>query len=213
MARIQTRPKWAQIVSWIVVAFVALGIIGSATGGSDQSSSPSTSTPTSTSAPTGVSSAPTSTASQPVDTGRMSDGEYQQFTDAVDGVQSETNQFATGAHKCGVIASTGDLAAFSSCMDDAYSGFNDKAVFASSQVQDLEGNVAKQCLIHLRRYSRRLDGLAGVTKLVHDAGANLQVGRFKIYVSAYKLAIKSTTHRSWQLKPHASPSDYVGVFS
>ncbi len=186
------RPTWIQVVAWIIAVFVVLIVIGSATGSGNKSTSnttqgtaSSTSTPSSSQSP-----APTSTSTSSGDTGRMSSGEYDQFTTAVDGVQHETEQFTTGAHKCSVIATTGDLGEFSSCMDDAYSGFNDKAVFADSQVEDLEGNVAKACLTHLRRYRVRLDALATFTKLVHDAGANLEVNAFKTDVAVYRIALK-----------------------
>jgi hypothetical protein len=117
------------------------------------------------------------------DTGRMSDGEFQQFRDAQADVLSESQQFNDGVQKCAVIGQSGDLAEFSRCMDDAWSGFTSKAQYAYYVTGQLIPNTAKKCRANLRSYRAVLSDYDATLDVAHKTASNLQ---FEEMTAAFK---------------------------
>jgi hypothetical protein len=118
------------------------------------------------------------TADEDEDTGRMSEGEFEFFSNALTEVDEEIDQFATTMGRCGVLFQALEVAEGSECVDEAYSGFEDKALLAYAEADDLKDDVAKDCLTALTRYQERLERFATYVGNLHEAGANLQTARF-----------------------------------
>lgn len=112
------------------------------------------------------------------DTGRMSETEYDFFSSTLTEVDQEIDQFATKLQKCGVLMQALDLANASTCVGEAYDGFEDKALLAYAEADDLKEDVAKECLKVLTNYQARLDRFATYIGSLHETGANLQAEPF-----------------------------------
>lgn len=119
--------------------------------------------------------APASAQSGHADSGRMSQGEFTSFRDAHQGVVDEGLQFSEGLQKCAVIGSAGELAAFSDCVDESYSGFEDKAGYADFTAQDLLDDTGRTCRAALVSYRVVLNDLTRTLGDIHRAGSLLQV--------------------------------------
>lgn len=108
----------------------------------------------------------------------MSDGEFEQFSNALNEVDQEIQQFGTTLQKCGVLFQALQLADGSDCVDEAYSGFEDKVSFALFTANDLKDDVANGCLQAMTAYKARLNRFAAYVSNLHEAGSNLQAKEF-----------------------------------
>ena len=122
-------------------------------------------------------------------TGRMSEGQFEEFSGALTEVDQKVQHFGITLHWCGVLFQALELAVARQCVDDAYNGFGDKVFFASFVVDDLRDNVAKGCLIAMNAYGVRANHFANYIANLHGAGANLQVDDFR---RIRKQAVKET---------------------
>jgi hypothetical protein len=173
--------KTAIIVGLVLLVLIVIGIAVPAPDDSENASAEAT-TPTTTSAPaTTTEEATTSEATTEEaadttdeDTGRMSEGEFEGFSNALTEVDQEVQQFGTTLQKCGVLFQALQLADGSDCVDEAYSGFEDKVSFAVFTVDDLKDDVANGCLQATTAYKARLNHFAAYVGALHDAGTNLQ---------------------------------------
>jgi hypothetical protein len=112
------------------------------------------------------------------DTGRMSEGEYDSFNLFLTEVDEEIDQFANGIQRCGLLFQALELAAALECMDEAYSGFEEKVSFANVTVDDLRNDVAKDCLEALNVYQDRLNRFAAFVDNLYQSATNLQPKKF-----------------------------------
>jgi hypothetical protein len=173
--------KTAIVVGIVLLVLIVIGIAVPAPDDSEKTSAEATS-PTTTSAPATTSEAATTQEAADTtdeDTGRMSDGEFQQFSNALTEVDQEIQQFATTLRKCAVLFQAFELADGSKCMDEGYSGFEDKASLALFTANDLKDDVAKDCLDATRTYTMAINRFANYLSAFHAAGANLQVANFR----------------------------------
>lgn len=144
---------------------------------------------------------PAATAQQPVDTGRMSETEYENLARVLSEVDSELAEYGEGLGKCSVLLQALELADASECIGDAYKGVGNQMLVAYSTVEDLEGDTAKGCLKALKLYKQRLDIYYGWHEKTQDAGENLQ---FDEYNSLASLSGTMTNRyrqgRDWALR-------------
>jgi hypothetical protein len=76
----------------------------------------------------------------------MSEGDMVKRPDDMDQFGDENIQFGSMiAGKCRVLLTAGDLNSTSDCIKDAYSGFEDDWLGLYSTLDDLKGDVAKDC--------------------------------------------------------------------
>jgi hypothetical protein len=108
----------------------------------------------------------------------MSDTEFEQFSGAVAEVDDELGQFGTTLQRCGVLLQAFELEAASECVGEAYSGIEEDVGAALFVSDDLQGDVAKDCLTSLTAYEDRLNRYANYVSAVHAAGENLQFDQF-----------------------------------
>ena len=80
-----------------------------------------------------------------------------------------------GRPRCAVIGQTGDLAEFSRCIDDAWSGFTTKAQYAYFIAGEQMSNTAKQCQTALRSYRTVLANYQATLDVAHKYASNLQI--------------------------------------
>jgi len=118
------------------------------------------------------------TETEPVDTGKMSEGEFETFSDRLDAIDAEVFEYGQELQKCSVLLQALELAEASECVGEAYEGVGDDMVLAYSMAEDLEGDVGKRCLKTLRAYKQRLDVYYGWHERTQDAGENLQFDEF-----------------------------------
>lgn len=172
-----TARRRKRILLWTaagILGLVALiGAVAALGGGSDKGSEEGAANPPAQSAPP----PPAEPAPEPVpeDTGRMSEGEFEEFRNAQQEVAEESQQFADGAQKCAVIGQTGDLPEFSRCIDDAWSGFTSKAQYAYFIAGEQMSNTAKQCQTALRSYRTVLANYQATLDVAHKYASNLQI--------------------------------------
>jgi hypothetical protein len=175
--------KTAIIVGAVLVVLVAIGLAVPATDNSDNKSAAATTeavttTPAGTTEEAATTPEATTQEASDEDTGRMSEREFEEFSGALTEVDQEVQQFATTMQKCGVLFQALQLADASDCVDEAYSGFEDKVSFASFTVDDLNDDVAKECLQTMSAYGTRLNRFGNYVANLHEAGANLQAEKF-----------------------------------
>jgi hypothetical protein len=170
----QRRSKRGKIVTVVVAAVVGLALLGAALAPTDDEAASTTTTTTTpeTNAKTAAEEAPAESESS--DTGRMSDTEFEQFSAAQSEVVDESLQFSEEVQRCAVIGLAGQIAEYSTCMDDAHSGFREDAEYAYFIADDTLGDVAKQCRVVLRNYMAALDNLTTRVDAVHEAGSLLR---------------------------------------
>jgi hypothetical protein len=162
------RGRAAIIGAAVVASIAALALIP--TESEDASSTTSTTTTQSVTDESEPAPAP----SESSDTGRMSEGEYETFSTAQAEVIDEALQFGEEVQKCAVIGLAGQIAEFSDCMDEAYSGFSEDADYALFIAQDTLDDVAKRCRVRLTNYLAALDNLSEKVAALHRAGSLLQ---------------------------------------
>jgi hypothetical protein len=178
-----TRPLWSRRpvqVGAVILGLVVLGAALSGGGDDDDSAQPAATTaevatPATTEAAT---TAAATTEAEPVDTGRMSQGEFDTFSGRLDAIDAEVFEYGQGLQKCSVLLQALELAEASDCIGEAYEGVGDDMLLAYSSAEGLEGDVAKRCLTSLRAYKQRLDVFYGWHERTQDAGENLQFDEF-----------------------------------
>jgi hypothetical protein len=189
------RSKWGKagiIIGAVFVALIAIGLAVPAPDDSENTSAqvadeetttePTTTEETTTEPDPTTEETTTEEAAEEEaddgDTGRMSESEYDEFNLFLTEVDEEIEQFGTGLQRCGVLFGAGELAAALECMDDAYSGFQEKVDFANITVDDLRDDVAKECLETMNAYQRRLNTFAAYVASLHETATNLQARKF-----------------------------------
>ena len=175
------RSKWGKAGLIIGAIFIALIAIAIAVPAPDDSENPSTQVAERDETTEPATTEQASTDEEQTDdgdTGRMSEGEYDGFTLFVTEVDEEIDQFSTGVQRCGLLFQAGELGNALECMDDAYSGFQDKVDLASVTVDDLRDDVAKECLETINRYQKRLNAFAAYVGSLHETATTLQARRF-----------------------------------
>lgn len=78
------------------------------------------------------------------DTGRMSEGEYEQWTGAVEDLNDESLEWSQGAQTCSVIGQSGDLAGFRDCIKEEYKGFENSVYFARDTTDGLMESASRR---------------------------------------------------------------------
>jgi hypothetical protein len=82
-------------------------------------------------------------------------------------------QFSEEIQKCGRLGMAGEIAEFSRCMDDAYSGFREDTELAYTVADNLLADTAKQCRESLKSYKGSVVQLTDALERVHKAGSML----------------------------------------
>lgn len=168
---------WKKILIGAIAFFVLVGIIGSLGGGSDDEASERETTASTTSAAR-TEPAATTVEPEPVDTGRMSESEFAEFSRAHAELVDESSQFADVVQRCSVIGQTGDLAGFSECMEEAYAGFDEDASYARYIANETLADVDKQCLAALRSYRTVVADYTAVVTTAYKIGRQLNLELF-----------------------------------
>jgi len=197
-----------QAISWIVVAVLGLAAIG-ATGSDDSSGATTVATtkPASSPAPSTDPANGDATPSQPVDTGRMSDGEYDQFTGAVQDLGDEESDFGSQlGSKCRVEMTAMQFADASDCIHEAWSGTYDKGLIVYSTIDALKDDVGKGCRSSLLAYQHALDRFVSSQDAAVKAGENLQFGRFAALVKATTPLAKAYKRTNLRVLVECAPS-------
>jgi hypothetical protein len=167
------RSRRGKIAIAVVMGVLVLAVIGTAFPSEDTTSGDTTSTESSPVAPhTATSGGPDSS-----DSGRMSETEYEQFALAQSEVIDESLQFGEEVQKCSQIGLAGQVAEFSTCMDEAYSGFEEDVNLAGYIATDTLDDVADRCRAALNSYTTVLSDYAATVKAMHRAGSLLQFDR------------------------------------
>jgi hypothetical protein len=109
------------------------------------------------------------------DTGRMSDGEFQMFSDYDSKFADELEQWSGGYATCATIGQAGDLAGFRDCIDEEWEGVEDAGLLAYSNAEDTYDDVAKQCLARLRGYARQVDRVYTQNSNAYEAAKALDL--------------------------------------
>lgn len=136
----------------LLVIILVVGLLASVFDGGDDESNPEE-----RAAPTTVEEAAGGRRPER-DTGRMSGGEFDEFERAEAEFREEVSAFAEElSGKCAVLASGGELAAFSECAADAYDGVDGQAGLTRDTFGDLLEDVAKSCRTALRRQTAVFD--------------------------------------------------------
>jgi hypothetical protein len=164
----------AIIAAAVVAALILLGALLPSEGTKDETASPAPPPPPAQPAEP----PPPAPPAAEVDTGRMSDGEFELFSQSVAEVDDELGQFGEMLPKCAVFIRALQLSDASDCLDEAYSGVEEDMLGAYAIADDTEGDVAKTCRRRLRGYKSRLDAYHGYTKTTVAAGSNLQFEEF-----------------------------------
>jgi hypothetical protein len=161
-----------QILSWVGAAFVVMILIGVAVGPAEDEKSAST-TRSSTGGSglldsAGAAAQPTTAAApapapeptpEDVDTGRMSDGEFELSSRAVDQANEEILAYGDAlGGECAALFSALEAAAAIKCVKDGYDGVEGDLAGVVAQMESVRGDVAKQC----RRSVDRLYKVANI---------------------------------------------------
>jgi hypothetical protein len=136
----------------------------------------------------------------------MSEGEYETFSTAQAEVIDEALQFGEEVQKCAVIGLAGQIAEFSDCMDEAYSGFNEDADYALFIAQDTLDDVAKRCRVRLTNYIAALNNLSEKVAALHRAGSLLQADEITATSNALPRAADRYAKVSVNVLSACSPS-------
>ncbi len=112
---------------------------------------------------------------EPPDTGRLSGGEYDTLKRSTTKFNMEAGEFGDGIGKCGVIASAGQLAEASSCIGDAFDGWDGAAALAYADYTDLIDASAKKCRTSLRRLRKTMDAYYSISEGLKKQAENLQL--------------------------------------
>jgi hypothetical protein len=145
--------RWHKIVLGVVGVFIVLGIIGALAGGGDDDGDQAGNEPR-REQPAGSTTTerqPAPAAEKPAaddgDTGRMSQTEWEQARDAIFDVNGELRDYRQQvSERCSLMVQAMQVAEALDCIDDAYSGVEDKMALAYADLDDLQGDVAKKCL-------------------------------------------------------------------
>jgi hypothetical protein len=198
---------------WGIAALFAFGLIWAvsldsseeraATGSTTTTAEtqPDTTEATTTEAESPPTTAPATTETKPPDTGRMSDGEYANFSRVLSEVDSELSDYGDGLAKCSVLFEALQLADASDCIGEAYAGVGDQMLVAYSTAEDLQGDVATACLKALKLYRQRLDVYFGWHERTQDAGENLQFDEYNTLASlSGSMTKRYRQGRDWVLR-------------
>src|SRR5215218_564009 len=145
----QRRSRWGKALLIVAAVFVGLIALGVAFGEDEPTAEATVRTATETvereSPPPPEPEPPPAPQPAPPDSGRMSEGELDSFRSAQAKVVDEALQFTAGVEKCSVIGQAGQLAEFSDCMDESYSGFEEDVSQGDFVAEDYLDDTAKQC--------------------------------------------------------------------
>ncbi len=180
-----------KILIGVGVLFALLVVIGLFTDSGDEEAASTnaastaqaatTTAPAKTTAPPAAKPKPAKTAApaEPVDTGRMSDTEFDQLMGAHQELVDESLEYSNDIQACSVIGQTGDLVGFRDCVDDAYSGFDEDVGFAVYTADDLVDDTAKQCQGALRSYAKITRAYQATVALTYDVANRLAFDEFE----------------------------------
>jgi hypothetical protein len=179
------RGKALVIGGAVLLAFILIGVLAPSEEAADNTAAQeppaaTTATPAEDTEPPPppAEDEPTPPPPEDVDTGRMSEGEYEQFSSQVADVDAEMAEYGEGLGKCGVLIQAVELAEASQCVDEADNGVGDAMLTAYSTAEGLEGDVGKACLKNLKAYKSRLDVFYGWYERTTKAGKDLQFEQF-----------------------------------
>jgi hypothetical protein len=105
----------------------------------------------------------------------MSDGEYALFRRYHAELLDEALQWSQGYATCARSGETGDLAGFRDCITEAWDGFEDAALLASSNAKDTFADVGKQCLRRLRAYDKAVTNLYATNATAYEIANRLEI--------------------------------------
>lgn len=174
--KFRAAPLWAQILAWSAAAFTALVILGVAIGDDTSSDEPkaaaraATTEAVTTPAPVATSplaedvSVPAPVPAPPeappapeadADTGRMSDGEFELSTAALDEANEEILAYGEAlGGECAALFGAFEAAAAIKCVKDGYDGVEGDLAGVVAQMDDVRDDVAKQCRAAVNRVYR-----------------------------------------------------------
>lgn len=128
------------------------------------------------------------------DTGRMSGGELDEMVLFVDAFKGEADNFGGQlAGKCVGLARAGELAAYSDCVADAYSGIESKGSATYSVLSDLIDATAKGCRQSVRRLRSATDRYSTSLEAVKLLGENLSDNVGEATDAAKQMRVKRAT--------------------
>jgi hypothetical protein len=137
--------RWHKIVLGVAAVFVVLSIIGALAGGGGDEDEQASDEPTREQP--SEQGRPDESDAENADTGRMSQTEWERARDAIFEVNGELRDYREQVgERCALMVQAMQVAEALECIDDAYSGVEDKMALAYSDLEDLQGDVAKKCL-------------------------------------------------------------------
>lgn len=188
-----------KILGWVAVGIIVLTIIGAVAGGGDKSDDKPAAAPTTTT------TAATTAKPDPPDTGRMSSGEYDDLLGVTSRYRQEVADFGERlGGKCATLASVGELAALSDCVNDAYDGVEDTYIAADVTYTELIDATAKTCKVRVTTLERRLRQMQGTLEAVHKSAENLQLTGATANVAGRYLRARSARFMSDYRRARAS---------
>lgn len=93
------------------------------------------------------------------DTGRMSEGEWQTASDAVQGLNHEIADYRNKvADRCRLLLEGGEIKDTLDCLGEAFDGVEGQAGLTFQTLDDMKGDVAKKCRTSVVRAAQLVDG-------------------------------------------------------
>jgi len=105
--------------------------------------------------------------------GRLSDDEYEQFSENADAIGSGLSRWATKLRRCSVLLDGRELAAASDCFRQSQGGVTTDMKRGYNYARDHESQVDDGCRRSLHAYYNRLDAVYGTVTDTSEAGENL----------------------------------------
>jgi hypothetical protein len=152
-----------KLLMWGGGILVVLIVIGAIAGGGDKKKSDD------------GAKTPETTTTASKDTGRMSSGEFDQYSSTWAELLHENDQLLGGTQKCATIAQGGQLAEASKCMEDAYSGFEGNALLMSDYLDKIDDDVAGACRKATRIAKNNVDQYSRLANTFAQSFINLDI--------------------------------------
>lgn len=177
--RFKALPTWAQ---YSLAIFAILVVIGAASGGGsedaddDSPAASTTSPPAETREASGGNAPEPAPAPEPPDTGRMSEGEFEEFrADAADFREEARVYVDLLSSECAFLLSGGDVKAFVDCEEDAFDGVIGSYAVADENWTERDADVAKKCRVRLKAAVEGLNNYADALTGTHNLAKRGQI--------------------------------------
>ena len=152
--RFRSAPKWAQISAWSVAVIVVLIVIAAAAGAAEEEKATVAAKTITQRTATTAAATPEPAPESPdeSDTGRMSDGEFELASSAIDQATDEILAYGEAlGGECAALFSALEAAAAIECVKEGYDGVEGDLAGVVAQIEDVRGDVAKQCRAAVER--------------------------------------------------------------